>query len=69
MMNKYIEMNKYRKQLNYIDKLFNILQDDDDGGLYSDFSNDEERKFINFIDFITNIQINTENKLKLVEEK
>lgn len=68
-MNKYIEMNKYRKQLNYIDKLFNILQDDEDGGLFGNFTEEEENKFADFIDFIIDVQLNVENKLKKVEAK
>lgn len=68
-MNKLIKINKYRKQLEYIDKVFDILHDTDDGNLYDDFTENEEQKFIKFIEFMTDIQMSVENKLKLVEEK
>lgn len=68
-MEKYIKINSYRKQLQYIDKVLDILQDDEDGGLFGNFTEEEENKFADFIDFIIDVQLNVENKLKLVEEK
>lgn len=66
-MEKYIKINSYRKQLQYIDKILDILQDDEDGGLFEDFTEEEENKFVGFMDFIIDIQSNIENKLKKVE--
>lgn len=68
-MEDFIELNKYRKQLNYIDRLFNVLQDEDDGNLYENFSEKEENKFIDFIEFMNDIQYNIEKKLKIVEKR
>lgn len=68
-MEKYIKINSYRKQLQYIDKILDILQDDEDGGLFRNFTEEEENKFADFIDFIIDIQINVENKLKKMEVK
>lgn len=68
-MEDFIELNKYRKQLNYIDRLFDVLQDEDDGNLYENFSEKEENKFIDFIEFMNDIQYNIEKKLKIVEKR
>lgn len=66
-MEKYIKINSYRKQLQYIDKVLDILQDDEDGGLFGNFTEEEENKFADFIDFIIDVQLNVENKLKKLE--
>ena len=68
-MDKYDKISKYRKQLEYIDRIFNILNDTEDGGLYDDFTEYESQKFIDFADFMSDIQINVENKLKKMEVK
>ena len=68
-MEKYIKINSYRKQLQYIDKILDILQDDEDGGLFENFTEEEENKFVNFMDFIIDIESNVKNKLKKVEVK
>lgn len=68
-MDKYDKISKYRKQLEYIEKLFDILQDTEDGGLYDDFTEYESQKFIDFADFMSDIQMNVEHKLKLLEVK
>lgn len=68
-MEKYIKINSYRKQLQYIDKVLDILQDNEDGGLFGNFTEEEENKFADFIDFIIDVQLNVENKLKKVEVK
>lgn len=66
-MDKYIKLNKYRKQLDFLDKLSEVLTEYDDGNLFADFTNEEENKYCDFIEFITDIQINVEKKLKKVE--
>ena len=68
-MDKYDKISKYRKQLEYIDRIFNILNDTEDGGLYDDFTEYESQKFIDFADFMSDIQMNVEHKLKKLEEK
>ena len=68
-MDKYDKITKYRKQLEYIEKLFDILQETEDGGLYDDFTEYESQKFIDFADFMSDIQMNIEHKLKLLEVK
>ncbi len=68
-MDKYDKISKYRKQLEYIDRIFNILNDTEDGGLYDDFTEYESQKFIDFADFMSDIQMNVEHKLKLLEVK
>lgn len=67
-MEKFIELNKYRKQLDYIDRIFDVLQDNNDGNLYANFSEEEENKFIGFMEFLSDIQFNIEKKLKKMEE-
>lgn len=66
-MEKYIKINSYRKQLKYIDKIFDILQEDEDGGLFEDFTQEEVNKFMNFMDFMIDTQSNVESKLRKVE--
>ncbi|MGM9881485.1 MAG: hypothetical protein ACI31S_01425 [Bacilli bacterium] len=68
-MENYLKLVKYRKQLEYIDKIFKILQDENDGNLYNCLTYEEIYKFDNFMDFLTNVQINTEKKLKEVTNK
>lgn len=67
-MEDFIELNKYRKQLDYIDRIFDVLQDNNDGNLYANFSEEEENKFIGFMKFLSDIQFNIEKKLKKTEE-
>lgn len=57
MGNKLLKILKLRKQLKYLDNLDDILCDNDDGGLYSDFNDNEEKTFNNFIDFLIDIKI------------
>lgn len=66
-MDKYIKLNKYRKQLDFLDKLSEVLTEYDDGNLFADFTDEEENKYCNFIEFITDIEINVEKKLRKVE--
>lgn len=66
-MDRYIKLSKYRKQLQFLDELSEVLTEYDDGNLFMDFTDEEEKKYENFIDFISNTQINVEKKLKAVE--
>ena len=66
-MDKYIKLNKYRKQLEFLDELSEVLTEYDDGDLFMDFTDEEEQKYLKFIDFISDIQFNVEKKLKNVE--
>ena len=72
-MDKYDKISKYRKQLEYIDRIFNILNDRDDGNLYAEFTEYDEQAFLDFIaclnDIEMNIEMNIEFKLKKLEEK
>lgn len=66
-MDKYIKLNKYRKQLKFLDELSEVLTEYDDGDLFMDFTDEEEQKYLKFIDFISDIQFNVEKKLRKVE--
>lgn len=66
-MDRYIKLSKYRKQLQFLDELSEVLTEYDDGNLFMDFTDEEEKKYEDFIDFISNTQINVEKKLKAVE--
>ena len=66
-MDKYIKLNKYRKQLKFLDELSEVLTEYDDGDLFIDFTDEEEQKYLKFIDFISDIQFNVEKKLRKVE--
>ena len=66
-MDKYIKLNKYRKQLEFLDELSEVLTEYDDGDLFMNFTDEEEQKYLKFIDFISDIQFNVEKKLKNVE--
>lgn len=66
-MDRYIKLSKYRKQLQFLDELSEVLTEYDDGNLFMDFTDEEEKKYEDFIDFISNTQINVEKKLKNVE--
>lgn len=68
-MEEYIKLNKYRKQLEYIDKVLNSLDDEEDGNLFVDFTEDEEEEFSNFIDFIITQKIKVEKRLNKYENK
>jgi hypothetical protein len=67
MGNKLLKILKLRKQLKYLDNLDDILCDNDDGGLYSDFNDNEEKTFNNFIDFLIDIKIKIEQEIKKEE--
>lgn len=67
MENKLLKILKLRKQLKYLDNLDDILCDNDDGGLYSDFNDNEEKTFNNFIDFLIDIKIKIEQEMKKEE--
>ena len=67
MGNKLLKILKLRKQLKYLDNLDDILCDNDDGGLYSDFNDNEEKTFNNFIDFLIDIKIKIEQEMKKEE--
>ena len=67
MGNKLLKILKLRKQLKYLDNLNDILCDNDDGGLYSDFNDNEEKTFNNFIDFLIDIKIKIEQEIKKEE--
>lgn len=66
-MDKCIKLNKYRKQLKFLDELSEVLTEYDDGDLFMDFTDEEEQKYLKFIDFISDIQFNVEKKLRKVE--
>lgn len=66
-MEEYIKLNKYRKQLEYINKLIDVLTDVEDGDLFIDFTEQEEDKFIEFIDFMREIEKKVKNKLEKIE--
>lgn len=68
-MEEYIKLNKYRKQLEYIDQVIDLLDDEEDGNLFVDFTEDEEEEFSNFIDFIITQKIKVEKKLSKYENK
>ena len=67
MGNKLLKILKLRKQLKYLDNLDDILCDNDDGGLYSDFNDNEEKTFNNFIEFLIVIKIKIEQEIKKEE--
>ena len=66
-MDRYEKISKYRKQLEYIERIFDILIDDNDGGLYDDFTEYERQNFIDFATFMNEIQMCIEHKLKKLE--
>lgn len=68
-MEEYIKLNKYRKQLEYIDQVIDLLYIEDDGNLFVDFTEDEEEEFSNFIDFITTQKGKIEKRLNKYENK
>ena len=64
MENKLLKILKLRKQLKYLDNLDDILCDNDDGGLYDNLNNNEEKTFNNFIDFLIDLKIKIEKEIK-----
>lgn len=68
-MEEYIELNKCKKQLEYISKLSDILSDENDGGLFDDFTEKEADIFYNFYDFLNNTENKIKNKLGKIEGK
>ena len=67
MENKLLKILKLRKQLKYLDNLDDILCDNDDGGLYGNLNNNDEKTFNNFIDFLINLKIKIEKEIKKEE--
>lgn len=67
MENKLLKILKLRKQLKYLDNLDDILEDNDDGGLYDNLNNNEEKTFNNFIDFLIDLKIKIEKEIKKEE--
>ena len=67
MGNKLLKILKLRKQLKYLDNLDDILCDNDDGGLYGNLNNNDEKTFNNFIDFLINLKIKIEKEIKKEE--
>ena len=66
-MDRYEKISKYRKQLEYIERIFDILIDDNDGGLYDDFTEYDEQNFTDFATFMNEVQMCIEHKLKNLE--
>lgn len=66
-MDRYEKISKYRKQLEYIERIFNILIDDNDGGLYDDFTEYDRQNFTDFATFMNEVQMCIEHKLKNLE--
>lgn len=67
MENKLLKILKLRKQLKYLDNLDDILEDNDDSGLYDNLNNNEEKTFNNFIDFLIDLKIKIEKEIKKEE--
>ena len=67
MENKLLKILKLRKQLKYLDNLDDILCDNDDGGIYDNLNNNEEKTFNNFIDFLIDLKIKIEKEIKKEE--
>lgn len=68
-MEDYTKLNKHKKQLEYVSKLLDLLADENDGELFEDLTQQESDKIMDFIEFMSDIELNIENKLKKVEEK
>ena len=62
------ELKKLRRQLEYIEEIDYILLNIDDGGLYHDFTDEEEETYLNFVDFISNLKILKEKQLNKIEK-
>lgn len=62
------ELKKIRKQIEYMDEIDNVLLDTDDGGLYRDFTEEENNIFDNFLDFMSDLRIAKEKQLKAIEK-
>lgn len=58
-----------RKQLKYIESLYDILTELDDGGFYRGFSEDKEKFFDSMIEFTIDQKKEKEEELKKIEEK
>lgn len=63
------ELRKLRKQIEYIEKIDDTLLDMDDGGLYYDFTDEEEKVYLDFLDFISNLKTLKEKQLKEIEKE
>lgn len=62
-------MIKLREQLEYLDRLEDVLCDCDDGGLYTDLNMDEEKDFQYFLNFLSDLEIKVEKELRKLENK
>ena len=51
-----------------MDEIDNVLLDTDDGGLYRDFTEEENNIFDNFLDFMSDLRIAKEKQLKAIEK-
>lgn len=68
-MEEYIELNKCKKQLEYISNLLDVLAEENDGGLFEKLSEKEIEIVNNFYDFLNDKESKTKNKLKKIERK
>lgn len=62
------ELEKLRIQIEYIEKIEDTLSDMNDGGLYHDFTEEEEKIYLNFLDFMIDLKILKEKQLKKIEK-
>ena len=62
------ELGKLRIQIEYIEKIEDTLSDMNDGGLYNDFTEKEEKTYLNFLDFMIDLKILKEKQLKKIEK-
>lgn len=62
-------MIKLREQLEYLDRLEDVLCDCDDGGLYADLNREEEKDFQYFLNFLSDLEIKVEKELRKLESK
>lgn len=63
------ELRKLRKQIEYIEKIDGTLLNMDDGGLYYDFTDEEEKVYLDFLDFVSNLKTLKEKQLKEIEKE
>ena len=68
-MEEYVELNRYKKQIEYISNLLDILSDENDGGLFDDFTEKEADIFYNFHEFLNDKENKIKNKLGKIERK
>ena len=65
-MEEYLILRKIRKKIEYINRLIDVFEDENDGLLYEEMSESEQEKFDNFYEFLNDLLLEKEKRLNKI---